>query len=219
MAYNENIPQSTDLLSTSQPQIQGNFASILDAFDQNHDDFNGGSPGKHLFTEFLVNANSPPTNVPGGIPAGEVMLYSFVGAFSANAEMYINKSMGSGPLILQVPATASILSSNVNPGSPSSGWTFLPSGILLKWGQAQASNINPPTVITFPASASIPVFRQIFSMQLTVYDTDNSDVNAAVRLVGFSGTTNFSVWGSQRTTTNNFNTVFQWFAIGAAAGV
>jgi len=218
MAYNANIPQAGDLLSTSQPQIQGNFASILTAFDQNHADFNSGSPGKHLFTEFLVNPNSPPTNVPGGIPAGEVMLYSFVGPYSTNAEMYINKSKG-GPVVTQIPSTASILSSNANPGPNSQGWTFLPSGLLIKWGQGQCSGLNSPTVITFPESTSIPVFQQVFSIQITTSDSATTDTNTFVRLVNITGTTTFTAYGTNRTNLNPANALFQYLAIGIATGV
>jgi hypothetical protein len=208
MAYDPNSPSASQLLSVSQPIIQGNFALIQTAFDQNHADFNSANPGKHLFTEFLTNANSPPTNVPGGIPAGEVMLYSFVGAFSANAELYVNKT--NQATAKQIPMTASILSSNSNPGNIVSGWTYLPSGIIMKWGSGVATGSTP---FNFPVGATIPVFTAVMSMQVCTAYANAADGNSFARLSAFDGTS-FVVYGSQRTTTTPQAAGFQYLAIG-----
>jgi len=60
MAYNENIPQSSDNPSQSQSQILGNFQEISTAFNLNHGNFNAADQGKHVFMQ-MPEQTTPPT--------------------------------------------------------------------------------------------------------------------------------------------------------------
>lgn len=207
MPYNPNIPGATDLLSTSQPQIQGNFQILQNIFDINHVDYNaGGDAGKHIYVELPIAGGNPIP--PIAFPAAEIAVYAATNATTTKNELYVNKT--NQATVVQVPMTASILSTNSNPGLNVTGWTYLPSGILLKWGNGTA---NGNTAFTFPVAATIPVFTNVMSMQLCTAYGNAADGNGFVRLGNFSNV-GFNAYGSQRTAVVNAATGFQYLAIG-----
>ncbi len=206
MAYNPNIPQGTDLLSQSQSDIQTNFATIQTVFDVNHVDFNASGAGKHIYVELPVAAGNPIP--PIAFPAAEIAVYAATNATTTVNELYVNKT--NQATVVQVPMTASILSTNSNPGLNVSGWTYLPSGILLKWGVGTA---NGSTTILFPVAATIPVFTNVMSVQVCTQYNNAADGNGFARLSNFNST-GLNVYGSQRTTTTPQATGFQYLAIG-----
>lgn len=198
MAYTPNIPAATDLFSASQPQIQGNFNSILSTFDVNHVDFNAGTDnGKHKFISMPVQSPAPT------FAAAEVGQYSFGAGITGQNELFINKT--NQVTVTQINATGSILSNVSAPASNSQGWTFLPSGILIKWGQTDInSTVTPLQTFTYPTGPNIPVFTQVFSVQLTTYSSQVTDQDKIVTLVATGGgvtfpTTTFSAIATQRT--------------------
>src|SRR6266403_1254250 len=135
MSYQNNIPQPTDLLSKSQSDILGNFAALQTLIDVNHVDFASSDQGKHKFVTFPVQSPAPTFN------AGEIGLYNFLSTRTSQDELYLVNSVGN-----TIPLTES---QQVASGS---GWAFLPSGVLLKWGHSSANGL---TTITFPAGATI----------------------------------------------------------------
>ncbi len=67
--------------------------------------------------------------------------------------------------------TASVLSQVAAPLINSNGWTYLPSGIIMKWGfVAKAANPpNPTTTVLLNAiGVASPAFTQIFNAQVTM---------------------------------------------------
>lgn len=205
MAYNPNIPQATDVLSQSQQDLLNNFTSIGNTFDVNHVDFNAGADaGKHIYVEFPAQPMSPPIT----FPAGEMVLYSFLSGVTSQNEIYVNKT--NQATVVQIPLTASILSVASDPGNNVSGWTYLPSGILLMWGNGTA---NGNTNITFPVAATVPTFTNVMSVQLTTYANSTSDSNTFVRLSAFTNT-GFQCYGSARTSVSTSACAFQYLAIG-----
>jgi hypothetical protein len=209
MAYTPNIPAATDLFSASQPQIQGNFNAILASFDVNHVDFNAGTDnGKHKFISMPVQSPAPT------FAAGEVGMYSFLNPTTGKNELYINKT--NQITVTQIPATASILSVISAPAILSAGWTYLPSGILLKW----AGNItaNGQTSIVFPTGSTIPAFTNpngCTTVFLQIADGGAGDVDEAIRLTAIANDgTGFSVYASPRTTTGAKAVTFTYLAIG-----
>lgn len=203
MAYITNIPGPNDLFSQSQPQILGNFTAIKTLIDVNHVDFDDATDqGKHKFISMPVQSPAPTFS------AGEVGLYSFLSPITSKNELYINKT--NQVTVTQIPATASILSVTSAPANDSNGWSYLPSGILIKWGH---SNANGLTATVFPVGANIPVFNQVFSIQVTTAYGNSADGDGFCRLQAFN-TTQFSVYGSARTTVSNKSVNFQYLAIG-----
>jgi len=196
MAYQNNIPQPTDALSQSQSDILNNFAAIQTLIDVNHVDFASADQGKHKFVTFPVQGAAPAIN------AGEIGLYNALSTKTAKDELYLINSTG---------GTVPLTESQQVAGSP--GWAYLPSGVLLKWGNSSATGLS---TITFPAGATIPAFSNIFTIILTTAYVNASDGDGFVRLNNFLAPwTQFTVYGSHRTSTGAFGPVgFQFLAIG-----
>ena len=117
MAYNNNIPQPTNQIKNSQSDLLGNFAAL--------------SPFGNGFADFTIKTSTP------SIATFDTGLYTQslqVGILAANNEMYIQKQTFGNTIQSQIPMTASILS-NTAAIAGLSGWTYLPSGLLLKWGK------------------------------------------------------------------------------------
>lgn len=199
MPYNENIPQSTDILSQSQADLLNNFQAISVWVNIDHVDFGSVDEGKHNKVTFVVQSPAP------SFAAGEIGLYNFLSPITAVDELYLVNSAGTATQM-----SASILSTNANPGNNVSGWTYLPSGILLKWGNATA---NGNTAFTFPVAGNIPVFTNVMSMQITTFANNVADTDTFVRLSGFTNV-GFNAYGSARSTVANVAASFQYLAIG-----
>lgn len=208
MPFLPNIPQSTDQLSISQGNILNNFTIL------------GAIAGNANVSSASINATSgfnwiylPPQGAtpPAGaaFTAGNIGLYSSASALSTQNELFINKR--NQATVVQVPATASILSVNSAPAALSQGWTYLPSGLIIKF----AGNIvaNGQTNIVFPVGANIPAFTTCMTVLVQIADGAAGDVNKAVRLTGV-GAASFDVYGSNRTTTGAAAITFTYIAIG-----
>lgn len=193
MAYNANIPQPNDLISQSQADLLNNFQALQTLIDVNHVDFASADQGKHKFVEMPVQSVAPV------FAAGEVGLYNLLYGVSGVNEMFVKNQAGQA-----TPFTA------VSKTTP--GWAWLPCGLLIKWG---ADTANGLTTNTFPVGVNIPAFTQILTMQITTGYPSASDGNGFVRLNNFVAPwTQFTTYGSQRTTTTNQAVAFTYLAIG-----
>jgi len=166
MPYTANIPMATDFLSISQGQIQANFNAIADAFNRNHVVFNSVTPlqGKHAFVE-MPNQSTAPAMPPLTI-ADEVGLYCNSSSLTSQPELFFIKQAGSTAPANLIPDIAPngypITASNY---IAQNGWTRLPSGILLMWGNV--TTFTNSTTVTLPISASIPNFYTIYQVFIT----------------------------------------------------
>ena len=192
--YNNNIPQPTDTISNSQSQILGNFQSIATVIAKNHAPFNSSNEGKHNFVEMPVQSPVPVT------VAGEVGLYCQTSALTGVPALVFAPQSAGTP----VEFTSSLQAED--------GWARLPSGILLKWGQAI---VNPgDDIVTFPVAANIPAFSAPpFNVYLQMISAPVFDPNA------FSYVTNllairFRVYSVARTSTATATAAFSYLAIG-----
>lgn len=205
MAYNGNIPQPTDQISQSQNQILDNFTAIQTVVAVNHVTFDdpSGNQGKHKWVSFPVQTGTP------AFAAGEEGLYNLAynnGTTTKN-ETFVHKQTSSGTQ--DIPFTAGILSANSAAAALSDGWTYLPSGILLKW--SGSANATGQQSINFPAGA--PAFTVCLTVIPQVISGTAGDVNKAIRLTGV-GPLSFSVYASSRTTTGAALVAFTYLAIG-----
>lgn len=183
MAWNPNIPQPTDKLSVSQADILANFQALDPIVN-----------GVDQFVLLPVQGSAPTTS------ATQIAIYSRVSALTGIAELALRRP--SSGVITEF--TSSTQSNN--------GWTRLPSGILLKWGQGTANGL---TTITFPVAASVPAFTQIFSIQVATGYVNGSDGDGFVRLNQYIAPwTSFTAYGSARTTVTNKSVSFDYLAIG-----
>lgn len=209
MAYNPNIPQPTDLLSQSQQDILNNFQALQTLVDVNHVDFASADQGKHKWVTFPSQGAIPPAGA--GFTGTELGLYNAVYATTTKQELFVNKT--NQATVVQVPLTASLLSTNSAPPSNNGMWTYLPSGIILKSGYAQGTYSGLTTIT--PTGG--PAFTQILSVLVSPYNsTTTGDLNFAVRLVSINSATTFQVYFSSRTASGaaSGNTGLQFLAIG-----
>jgi hypothetical protein len=207
--YNANIPQPTDQISQSQDQILQNFQAIQALIDINHVDFASGDQGKHKWVTLPNQAAIPPAG--SGFAGGEIGAYNATNATTAVSELYLNKT--NQATVVQVPSTASTLSINSAPAANAGGWTYLPSGLILKCGNA--SGVTGLTTVTLPSGVGVaPAFTQIIGVIVCPYSTSTSDVNFAVRFVDILSGSQFRVFVSSRTGSGSATGGFQFLAIG-----
>ena len=143
MAYYNNIPTASQQASQTQSLIQANFMALSS--------FGNG------YAE-LSNQIATPT-----FAAGNDGLYTKTYATTAKNELYIHRQSVDAPT--DVPFSASILS-NTAMASSHSGWTYLPSGLLIKWGRAQITSIGT-TNIDVTAISGGPAFNRNFIIMVT----------------------------------------------------
>lgn len=184
MPYRNAIPQPNDSFDRSQRGILENFQQISDVFNIDHSGFGGGSvEGMHAKTSFnQVNAlpifNIGEIGLSAVTPVGPL-------AQTGQTELVLTKSDGTNVLL-------------TGSGQAQTGWAFLPSGILLKWGQASVTGRNN---ITFPVAANIPVFNSVLNAQVCIQDAfDLIDVNKFVIISTYT-TTALTVFVTARTIT------------------
>lgn len=199
--YNANIPQPTDQLSQSQSDLLNNFQSISALINVNHVDFNTGDQGKHKWVTFpnQVSVPTPPFN------ANELSLYNFINPTTMANELYVQKGTAAG-----IPMTASLKNAN--------GWSYLPSGILIKWGfgNSPLSPTTNPFTFVFPVLSNTPVFSSLFTVLLAVENPAGTDSNWAIILQS-AVATQFTAFATNRTTVGSYvpNLIFTYIAIGA----
>lgn len=193
MAYLSNIPLSSDALSVSQGNLLGNFqflgaiAGISGTPVTNAINSTGGFNWVYL----TVQATTPP---PGsGFIAGTVSLYSALnntGSYATGRnELYLQKKNPTAAGDIQIPATA------FNQIGANTGWTYLPSGIILQWDQKTSLPYgNNP--ITFPVTFPSACYGVIVCTQGT--SGVGGDSNTFIRLNSYT-TSGFTCFASQRT--------------------
>lgn len=154
MAYSNTIPAATDQLNDSQQDILNNFIAIHQLIGVNHVDFNlGAESGKH--TEVTLPYNGAPTATgpnEASILSGASPYSSFI--VGNNGSLFWKAQNNTAT----IPMTVGYYIPPAAVADPVEGFTFLPSGLLLKFGRtATLSGLNQ--VITYPvAVGTTPVF-------------------------------------------------------------
>lgn len=197
MAYNNAIPAANDQLSQSQQDILNNFIEIQNAFNTDHTVFNDPEQGKHDKVRMPVQAAPPAFTV------GETALWNEQDATTTKNEMHIRKQNQAGDV--SIPFSASVLS-NVATPIGNVGWTYLPSGILIKWGTATTAGAAPNTVNvntgTPQAGPSMTEMFTVFLQSRTQIAGSSGNLIATVGIPSFS--VSFTAAGIN----------FYWVAIG-----
>lgn len=185
MSYQGNIPLATDLISVSQNDILNNFTSIQTAFDVNHIDFNASGAGKHKYIQ-LPNIN----NVPGAANQG--------GLFAFAEDIWARKGNGTS---YQLTNGAS---GNVDTTS-ANGSSFLPGGLIIKWGRA--------TILNGTKTISVSYTTPMTSGTFSAVATSNTDIANSFYTFGINNRSanGFDV---NITTAAVGNVTFFWMAIG-----
>jgi hypothetical protein len=191
MPYNYNIPQATDQLNVSQPQILANFSAlgvIGGNTSANSSALNGTAGLNYLF--LASGGANPPVGTTFGASNAIFSSVFVVGAGPNQNEIFINKQNQATPNVT-IPMTASILSQNSAPGANSTGWTYLPSGILMKWTQSVGAH-----GINFNAGGAFgPNFTQVIMAWVTG-NTVTAGVASTFAVTSIGGAATVNVGGA-----------------------
>ena len=163
MSYNPSIPLATDQVSNSQSAILGNFGTIDPGtsltgvgFARNHVTMTDGTNGGlHERVDFYQALSDP-------------VISGFVG--SSYVKSVVQGGLAAAPQLCFNTGTPYLLSGALS--AAATGFTYLPGGILLKWGDfTGSSGVN---TLTFPTGASIPVFAHIYQVFLCTFNAPPS---------------------------------------------
>jgi len=182
MSWNPNIPQSTDKLSNSQPQLLGNFQAINTGFSFNHVALNlGADAGKHNLLTM------PQQTFPQTVAGSDLLMYVGLEPLTAQSQIYfltpaVSSGGGNG-----IPFTA------VGTDASTFGWTYIPSGVQIKWGNFGFSGAVPATV-----TMQGPHFASSTSYQVIITcSTNNATTYSALNINGISFTFSSAVTAAE----------------------
>ena len=188
MTFNSAVPAAADDPSVSQGQMLTNFAQTNTLFGVNHVNFDStlpagvgaGNEGKHYAVTIIDQAAAPAT------AADEIALHSL--AVGGVSTLYFRKESNGTDIQMSGP----------DPVAASPGQTFLPGGIILKWGTAVVNTGG--TAIGF--AAAFP--NNCWNVQVTPQSTQSRG-SAIAAGVGVGGFTAYA---------ENNGTTMHWIAIG-----
>lgn len=216
MPWNVNVPAANLTISSTTAPIQGNFQAIQTwtAVDHIVIDGAGGNEGKHAKISLIQQAYvagggfTPAINLATGV--GTVGIYAAQNTGNNGpSRMWavIPIKTAAAWEIANIPFTESSILFN-QPANSSSGYTYLPSGILIQYGSYSVAIPNSTGTFITSAAVNFPLafpracFRVIVtpatvnsnaSISQATSVTNASFVPVSVRVGGSgSGTTNFS---------------------------
>ena len=216
MPWNVNVPAANLTISSTTAPIQGNFQAIQTWTSVDHIviDGAGGNEGKHAKVSLIQQAYvaggnfTPAINLATGI--GTVGIYAAQDTANAGpSRMWavIPIKTAAAWEIANIPFTQSSILFN-QPANSSSGYTYLPSGILIQYGSYSVTIPNSTgtfitsAAVTFPLAFPRACFRVIVTaatvnsracISQATSVTNASFDPVSVRVVGSTfGSTNFS---------------------------
>lgn len=180
MAYSNAIPQPTDKISVSQPALLANFQEIQTLVGVDHATFNTANAGKHNKLTMPVQGAAPV------IPLGTIGMFNLASALTGLNELTVTDSAG-----FTFPITA-------NSVDPLTGWTYLASGLILKWGVIIGNGV---TTKVFPVAATQPAFTDVLAVLVCPYEPTVGDSNFAVKVIDYTNL-QFRAYIGSRTVVN-----------------
>lgn len=202
MPYTANIPQPADIKSQSQGQILNNFLTLGTWAGIDHVTFDAANQGTHAKVS-LPSGPNPPTNAFPGIANG---MFCSAGTHVPGIRQTYGRIETAGPANVNIPYTESILATTT--GALTEGWTYLPSGILLKWGQATIANPNATLVINVNIAGNLgPNYTRIYCV---VASGENAPLDQII-----SATTNGVGQITLDRSSTAGNKQVRWFTIGS----
>lgn len=210
MTYNATIPQSTDLISSSQPQILENFTQLNTQFSVDHTALTAVSNnGDHIQLTF-PSAQTTKT-------ATGTISYVYPKSDGTNVELYQSTYNIASAASLETKITSSGLpiwkggtvggSGVVTSSVTSGGYLNLPNGLQFRWGTGTVTSSGSAAAFTFLARSGAAFSTACFNVQITAQASSNS-INAIVDLTTIPTASGFSARGT------NSPTQFYFFAIG-----
>ena len=194
MAYNNTIPKATDQIKNSQADILGNFVALSS--------FGNG------YCDLPVQGTQPPT-LPLANSTDDA-LYTFLNPTTGKNELYVHKQIFDAPTYTQIPMTASCMS-NTTVASCVNGWSYLPSGLLMKWGMANITTSLTYVTINADSISGGPNFTQVFQIMTTAVNKAAATADFSVVVTpGYGTGVGFTAYASNA----NANTALTYLVIG-----
>lgn len=169
------MPLATQRVKDTQPTIRENFQVIQQAFSVDHEGIQVTTDeGKHNKVTLPAQAAAPA--FPAALSGAVTGLYAKIPAapypLTGRNEIFVHPSSGA-----DTPMTAC----GVNSGGFKQGYTYLPSGVILRWGIFPANIINGSNAAVLPlidaGGKPIPEFTTFLSAQITVSASSTIAVN------------------------------------------
>jgi hypothetical protein len=123
MTYDPLIPAANEIISVSQPKILENFTQLNTIFGIDHVEYNNliaANRGKHTKVTYVQQSGDPAT----GPTVTEIQIYT---KDVAGTPRIFVRRLGVGNIYQ--------LDGGPTPVSATTGSTWIPGGIILKWGQ------------------------------------------------------------------------------------
>ena len=143
ITYTTGIPEPTHNPSVDAPNMQTNTNSIDTWNAVDHYSFSSASAGHHKKSVYVVQASDP------GSAATQAVQYSKT--TNGSSELYLQRDAVSAAIQL----TSGTTKINGNWVSGSSGQTFLPGGLQLKWG---VTSVPSSVTVTYTSLSGLTVF-------------------------------------------------------------
>ncbi len=194
MALN-NVPLPGQSLLQTRDPINNNFSTIDTAFSVDHVPYQASGEGKHNQVQFPRQAGNFDTT-----GTTDVALFATLSPYTGETELRFANENGGNIIEFTSSLAATV------------GWTRLPSGILIKWGEAAAT--AGVYTYTYPVAGTIPAFVSVFQVLISTFYVNAADGNGFVRMNQNISPAQFSVYASQRTTTTPQAVSFSYLAIG-----
>ncbi len=156
MAYTANTPNANDQINNTQQPIKDNFGGIETAFEVNHGAFGSAFEGKHVKVVMPEQAAAP---VPP-ILENEGALYTKESSSSGAAQTELFFQFGRGFAERELTGKGPFVIGPLE----EDGWSFLPSGLLIKFGVRDALRLL--STVTFPVGVDIQFLLRHFRFKL-----------------------------------------------------
>ena len=190
MAYTNNVPQANQQVSQTQSLIQANFMALSS--------FGNG------YAELSLQSVAP------SFSASNDGLYTLTNATTSASELYVHKQTVDAPA--EVPFTAACMSNTAMAGCLN-GWSYLPSGLLIKWGNYLATS-NIIFAVNVGATSGGPNYNKVFQTYVTSAWGGSVTATPSIPVVSATGTT---VAGNFNAFVTNFDAAksrFNYLVIG-----
>ena len=171
------VPQSGQTLAQTRQPILQNFTDIQNQFAVNHVQYNdpSGFAGEHNKVSFVQQTSVAPV-------INKVLLYNLLDATTGQNELYMSRSTAAA-----FPITEMAAGSTSSTGS-SRGWTYLPSGMIIKFRKVTASGNNFTVDFNTGKAAGEPSFGNAL-LCATITPLGASNCSYAVSTIQVSGAT------------------------------
>lgn len=160
--YTTNIPQAAQKIKNTTSLIRANFDNLSAGLTNDHADLNDSTAGKRLTHDKVrlnVQAAGPSTTTT------QIALYSKnVLASAVNyPELFLRRESNGTEIQLSTGGLSPLLGGDyLNPPANSTGYTFLPGGLVYYWG-IETAGFNNNTNNVLPVIAG-RVIKKIYSL-------------------------------------------------------